>query len=88
MLFHHGLALAVLALALGLWVAVQNAWRRAFPDTGPDPDVLVRRRTADGGLGGCHGGCAGCGGDGCEGPARHRSAARPATTFDRQEPTP
>ena len=25
------------------WVAVQSAWRRAFPDAVPDPDVLAGR---------------------------------------------
>ena len=30
------------------WVAVQRAWRRAFPDASADPDALAGR-------GGCHG---------------------------------
>ena len=42
---------AVAALAAG-WLAVQNAWRRAFPDAGADPDPLAGRL-------GCHG-CGEC----------------------------
>ena len=38
---------AVVALALG-WVAVQSAWRKAFPGTTADPDVLAGRTD-------CHG---------------------------------
>jgi hypothetical protein len=43
--------LAFLALLLAAWVAVQQAWRRAFPDAGPDADGLEGRL-------GCHGTCA------------------------------
>jgi len=42
---------AVAALAAG-WLAVQMAWRRAFPDAHPDPDPLAGRL-------GCHG-CGEC----------------------------
>jgi len=38
---------AIVILAVS-WVAVQNAWRRAFPDAFSDPDVLAGRT-------GCHG---------------------------------
>ena len=42
--------IAVVALALG-WVAVQGAWRKAFPGATADPDVLAGRTD-------CHGcGC-------------------------------
>ena len=40
--------LAIVAMAVA-WVAVQNAWRRAFPDAVTDPDVLAGRS-----------GCRGC----------------------------
>jgi hypothetical protein len=49
-----------------LWVAVQTAWRRTFPEAGPpsEPDPLAGRL-------GCHGcGCAGS--DRCE---RHRPSS-------------
>ena len=49
-----GLA-AVVGMTLA-WVAVQGAWRRAFPDAVSDPDVLAGRM-------GCHG----CTGDDCDG---------------------
>ncbi len=39
----HGIALLVLVLALVAWVAVQRAWRRAFPELVSDPDVLAAR---------------------------------------------
>lgn len=42
---------AVAGLAAG-WLAVQSAWRRAFPDAGADPDPLAGRL-------GCHG-CGDC----------------------------
>jgi hypothetical protein len=38
---------AIVALAVG-WVAVQGAWRRAFPGRVADPDVLAGRTD-------CHG---------------------------------
>ena len=31
-----------------LWVGIQFAWRKQFPEAGKDPDVLANR-------GGCHG---------------------------------
>jgi hypothetical protein len=40
--------LGVAALLL-IWVGVQSAWRRAFPDAFDDPDVLAQRI----GCGGC-----------------------------------
>jgi len=42
---------AVAGLAAG-WLAVQSAWRRAFPAPGADPDPLAGRL-------GCHG-CGEC----------------------------
>jgi len=47
---------AVVALAVG-WVAVQGAWRRAFPERIADPDVLVGRTD-------CHGCTKTCDGTG------------------------
>jgi len=44
-------ALAALSLLAAGWVAVQRAWRRAFPEAGDDPDALAGRT-------GCHGACA------------------------------
>ena len=51
---------AVVGVTLA-WVAVQGAWRRAFPEAGSDPDVLAGRM-------GCHAASSSCcaGGD-CEG---------------------
>ncbi len=49
-----GLA-AVVGVTLA-WVAVQGAWRRAFPEAGSDPDPLAGRM-------GCHG----CAGSDCDG---------------------
>jgi hypothetical protein len=34
--------LLIVAMAVA-WVAVQNAWRRAFPGAATDPDVLAGR---------------------------------------------
>ena len=42
-------AIAVVLIALA-WVAVQGAWKRAFPERGADPDALAGRI-------GCHGDC-------------------------------
>ena len=53
-----GLA-AVVGMTLA-WVAVQGAWRRAFPDAASDPDVLARRM-------GCHAACSPyCAGSDCD----------------------
>ena len=49
---------AVVGVTLA-WVAVQSAWRQAFPEAGPDPDALAGRT----GCGGCTGGD--CGGGHC-----------------------
>lgn len=49
MLTTHLAALALLVLVLAGWVAVQRAWRRAFPGACADPDVLAAR----GGCGRC-----------------------------------
>lgn len=39
----QAIALLTIALVLVVWVAVQNAWRRSFPEACPDPDVLAGR---------------------------------------------
>ena len=44
----HLLAIVMLMAVLALWVMVQRAWRRAFPEACADPDVLAGR-------GSCHG---------------------------------
>ena len=46
---------AVVGVTLA-WVAVQGAWRWAFPEAGSDPDVLAGRM-----------GCGGCAGGDCDG---------------------
>jgi hypothetical protein len=51
MLASHAIAIVVLVLVTVVWVGVQSAWRRAFPDACSDPDVLAGRLS-------CHG--AGC----------------------------
>ena len=40
--------LLFLLAVVALWVAVQGAWRRSFPDPGGELDALAER-------GGCHG---------------------------------
>ena len=40
-------ALGTVGLLL-LWIAVQGAWRRSFPDAFSDPDVLAGRPGCDG----------------------------------------
>jgi hypothetical protein len=45
----HLTALIALAAVLALWVWVQTAWRRSFPDALDDPDALAGRP----GCGGC-----------------------------------
>lgn len=64
MLASHAIAIVLLLAVLGLWVAVQNAWRRAFPEAGGahEPDVLACR---GGGCCGGTGGGPGCRGDRC-----------------------
>jgi len=39
----HALAIAVLVLAVVVWVAVQGLWRKSFPEACTDPDVLAGR---------------------------------------------
>lgn len=51
MLSSSATGLAFLLLLLVAWVAVQQAWRKAFPDAGRDADALEGRL-------GCHGTCA------------------------------
>ena len=51
---------AVVGMTLA-WVAVQGAWRRAFPEAAADPDVLAGRM-------GCHAACSPyCTGSDCDG---------------------
>ncbi len=54
MLTSYVVGLAGIALLLAAWLAVQLAWRRAFPDAAGDPDGLAGRL-------GCHG----CGAGAC-----------------------
>ena len=42
------IALVLLVTVLAGWVAVQSAWRRTFPEVGPDPDVLAARERCSG----------------------------------------
>jgi len=53
----YAIGLAAIVLMVVLWVAVQSAWKRVFPDVSCDPDVLAGRS-------GCHGcdSTNGCGG--------------------------
>jgi hypothetical protein len=39
----YATGLFVIAIVLLLWVWVQTAWRRTFPDASDDPDVLAQR---------------------------------------------
>lgn len=48
MLTSYLTAMTVIVLVMVVWVGVQNAWRRTFPDAAADPDVLRGRM-------GCHG---------------------------------
>jgi hypothetical protein len=59
----HALALVALTALLSAWVAVQLAWRRAFPSATGDPDALAGRL-------GCHG-CR------CEEPCERRASTAP-----------
>ncbi len=64
MLASYATGLTALVLVMLAWVAVQGAWRRAFPDATGDPDALAGRL-------GCYG-CPRRGSAGC----RHDSACR------------
>ncbi len=57
----HVVAVIALVALLTAWVAVQNAWRRVFPDESTDPDVLAARG-------------AGCGRCSCLRPCERRRA--------------
>jgi hypothetical protein len=48
----YAVGVATVVGVTAAWVAVQNAWKRAFPRAGCDPDALAVR-------GGCGGAC-GC----------------------------
>ncbi len=56
MLASYVTGLAALVGVTLAWVAVQTAWRRAFPEAGSDPDALAGRT-----------GCGGCAGRDCDG---------------------
>ena len=56
MLWSYVTGLAAVVGVMLAWVAVQGAWRRAFPDAVADPDVLAGRM-------GCHS----CTGSDCDG---------------------
>ncbi len=58
--------LLLLVAVVALWVAVQGAWRRSFPDPGGEPDALAGR-------GGCHG----CRGSECTNACDDGSVERP-----------
>lgn len=73
MLGTYATGIALLLLVLTLWVAVQNAWRRAFPEAlgATESDVLACRG------GGCCGGHGrDCGGSSC---SRHEPETGPGT---------
>ena len=46
----HLIAILALAAVAAIWVGVQVAWKKAFPDVFCDPDALAGRT-------GCGGGC-------------------------------
>jgi hypothetical protein len=48
MLESYAVGLSGIVLVTLIWVGVQNAWRRSFPDPGGDCDALAGRS-------GCHG---------------------------------
>lgn len=51
MLTSYLTGMAAIVVIMVVWVGIQGAWRRAFPETFSDPDVLAGRM-------GCHGcGC-------------------------------
>ena len=50
MLGHYLLAALAVAAMAAVWVGVQVAWKRSFPDAFCDPDALAGRM-------GCGGGC-------------------------------
>lgn len=56
MLSQYAVSLVAMAVLLAAWLAVQQAWRRTFPERSADPDVLAERI----GCGGCasRAGCA------------------------------
>ncbi|MCP3980623.1 MAG: hypothetical protein GY716_15075 [bacterium] len=58
---------AVVAVALA-WVAVQNGWRRTFPEVSSDPDVLAGRP-----------GCYGCRGNRCTSSAECENRSKEET---------
>ena len=47
MLASYLTGMAAIVVIMVVWVAIQGAWRRAFPETFSDPDVLAGRM-------GCH----------------------------------
>jgi hypothetical protein len=65
MLTHYAVGSIAMVILLAAWLAVQQAWRRTFPDGSSDPDVLAERM-----------GCGGCGSR--ERCATHEDTARRA----------
>lgn len=63
----YAIGVGALVAVLLVWVGVQGAWRRAFPEFDGDPDVLAAR-----------GACNGCGCGCAEVCTRRRSAEEPA----------
>ena len=60
MLGSYAVGLVGLGVVLALWLVVQRAWSRAFPEASHDPDPLAGRM-------GCHGCDPRCvGGESCE----------------------
>jgi hypothetical protein len=39
----YAIGIVAIVLVMAAWVAVQGAWRRAFPGYSSDPDVLAGR---------------------------------------------
>ncbi|MGB8329871.1 MAG: hypothetical protein WCE62_07070 [Polyangiales bacterium] len=47
-MYHYVIGVGAFLLLSTVWIGVQRAWRRSFPDEGGDPDVLAGRSR-------CHG---------------------------------
>jgi hypothetical protein len=43
MMHHYLIGVGALVLLSVMWLGVQRAWRRSFPEVGDDPDVLAGR---------------------------------------------
>jgi len=42
-MYHYLVGVGALLLLSAAWLAVQQAWKGAFPEVGGDPDALARR---------------------------------------------